>query len=435
LSPLLAPALPREILRLAAPTILVALAQSVAQTAEMWLVGRLGTEALAGYALVLPLLLLLQMMSAGAMGGGVASAVARALGAGQPTEASALVGHALVIAVLMGLAFTLPVLLAGAALFGAMGGRGAVLAHALDYAGWLFGAAVLVWLANTLAAVLRGTGNMAAPARILLVVWLVEVPLSALLMLGFGWGLAGAGIAYALVFLGACVALWRALRRGAAGFVPRLLVRPQAALFRRILGVGALASLMAFLANLTTVLLTAQVAAHGDAAIAAYGVGVRIEFLMVPLAFGIGSALTALVGRRVGAGGWAAARLTAWRGAALAGTMTVSIGALCAVFADPLAGLFSADPPVQAAIALYLTIVGPAFGAFGIGMALYFAAQGAGRLAWPFAGALARIGIAVGGGALLAPLYGLAGLFAAIAGGLLAYGLAVAQSVRPGVWR
>ncbi len=71
----------RRILRLALPLILVSLAQAVAQTGEVYVIGFLGTQALASYALVLPLLLLLQMTSVGAMGGGVVSAVARALGA------------------------------------------------------------------------------------------------------------------------------------------------------------------------------------------------------------------------------------------------------------------------------------------------------------------------------------------------------------------
>src|SRR5919206_3842807 len=95
----------RGILALAAPTSLVAALQVIAQLFETWLAARQGTAALAGWAVVLPFALLLQMMSAGAMGGGVVSATARALGAKKPDEAGALVLHAVAIAGMAGLAF------------------------------------------------------------------------------------------------------------------------------------------------------------------------------------------------------------------------------------------------------------------------------------------------------------------------------------------
>src|SRR5215204_4098691 len=101
----------RRILDLAAPTTLLALIQTGCQLVEPWLAARQGTAALAGWAVVLPFALLLQQMSVGAMGGGVVSAIARAIGAGRPADASALVLHALLIATGFGLCFAL--LLAG----------------------------------------------------------------------------------------------------------------------------------------------------------------------------------------------------------------------------------------------------------------------------------------------------------------------------------
>ena len=426
-----------EIARLSVPTVLVAFGGAAAQTLEVWLIGRLGTEALAGYALVLPLLMLLQMTSTGAMGGGVASAIARALGAGRRDEASALVMHSMLIALGMGLAFTIGVLGAGEALFRAMGARGATLDYALTYSSWLFAGAVLVWLANTLGAVLRGTGNMRLPAMVMLAWWAIEAPLSGVLMLVFDMGLRGAAIAYITAFAGCCITMIVALMRGAAGFVPRFDVEIRRALFGRILSVGAVATLMATIANITVVLVTALVARHGDAAIAAYGVGVRLEFLMVPLAYGIGATMTAMVGHRVGAGAWGAARATAWRGGLLAGAIALAIGIAAAALPGPLARTFGTSQAVQDSIRLYLVIVGPAFGVFGLGMALYFAAQGAGRMRGPFTASVARIVVSVGGGVLLGDFFGwgLPGLFAAVSAGFVAYGVIMAASVRAGVWR
>ena len=83
-----------------------------------------------------------------------------------------------------------------------------------------------------------------------------------------------------------------------------------------------------------------------------------------------------------------------------------------------------------------LSFIGPAFGGFGLGMAMYFAAMGAGRMGYPIAAGLSRLGIAVGGGWLLGDAlgWGMDGQFLAVAFGVTAYGVLTAVAVRPGVW-
>ena len=103
-------------LKLAWPTILVLVAQVAVGVAETFYVSFLGTSALAGVALVFPILMLMTMMSNGAVGGGVASAMARAIGGGRRHDADALVLHALVIAVFFGLVFTAVTVLLGPAI-------------------------------------------------------------------------------------------------------------------------------------------------------------------------------------------------------------------------------------------------------------------------------------------------------------------------------
>src|SRR5580765_5262079 len=94
------------LLRLAWPNVLVMLAQTSTGLIETWFVSKLGTDALAGMALVFPGVMLMQMISSGAMGGGISSAIARALGGGRRSEADALVLHAVVINVLLGAIFS-----------------------------------------------------------------------------------------------------------------------------------------------------------------------------------------------------------------------------------------------------------------------------------------------------------------------------------------
>src|ERR1051325_2514163 len=158
-----APILP-TLARLSAPGVLLVLFQSMVSVGDTYFVGRLGTEPLAGLALVFPLIMLLQMTSSGAMGGGVSSAIARALGAGDPATARRLVVHALVIACGMAAAFTLVVLTLGGGLFSLRGGSPETIRQALAYSNIVFAGALAVWIANTLSSVLRGTGNMLVPA-------------------------------------------------------------------------------------------------------------------------------------------------------------------------------------------------------------------------------------------------------------------------------
>ncbi|MBI4241071.1 MAG: MATE family efflux transporter [Candidatus Rokubacteria bacterium] len=432
----------RTLLRLSAPNVVVMVFVSVTNIFDAYFVGWLGAEALAGVSLVFPMVLQLQTMSAGGMGGGVASAVARALGAGRRDDANALVLHALVIALAMAALFTTGVLWGGPPLYRAMGGTGATLDAALAYSNAIFGGALAFWLLHTLAAVVRGTGNMLLPASVTVGAGALHLALCPAMI--FGWGLfprlgvggAGASLVTAfslgsLAFLGYLLSGRGLVRPSLRGF------RFRAALFAEILRVGAPGALNTVFTNLTVVLLTGLVGPFGARALAGYGMGARLEYLQIPLVFGLGSALVTMVGTNIGAGQMARAERVAWVGAGLAAAVTGSLGLLGALFPLAWIGLFSREPELLAAGASYLRIVGPAYGFFGLGLALYFASQGAGRLLWPLLAGFARLLIAAVGGWIAIHWfgYGLPGLFAAIAAALAVYGTAVALAVKAGAWR
>jgi Na+-driven multidrug efflux pump len=121
----------RTLLWLAWPNVLALSAGTCVVIAETSYIGRLGVESLAAMALVFPFVILTMTMSGGAMGGGVASSIARALGAGDVDRASTLAAHALVIGVCFGLTFMLFMLIFGPHLLYVLGGRGNVLAQAV----------------------------------------------------------------------------------------------------------------------------------------------------------------------------------------------------------------------------------------------------------------------------------------------------------------
>jgi putative MATE family efflux protein len=428
------------LLRLAAPNVLVMVAQASVGLIETYFVGKLGTDALAGVALVFPVVMLMQMMSAGAMGGGISSAIARALGGGRRADADALALHALVIALLFGLAFTLAMLSGGPWLFAAMGGGGDALAAALTYASVVFSGAILVWVFNSLANVIRGTGNMAVPALVTCAGTAALIPLSPCLIFGWGpfprLGIAGGAAAVVAFYAAGTIALAAYLRSGRS--VVTLYVRGiglRWSLFRDILRVGAVAALVTIGTNLSIVIATGLVGRFGAAAIAGYGTGSRIEYLLVPLVFGLGGPLVAVVGTSIGAGRRERALRTAWIGAAIAAGLTEAIGLAAAAFPHAWLSLFDTDPAMLDAGSRYLRAVGPLYGLFGLGLALYFASQGAGRLMWPLIANLARLAIAGGGGWLALRWSGeLSHVFFALAAALAAFGLINAAAVASGAW-
>jgi putative MATE family efflux protein len=429
-------------LRLAAPGVLVMMLQAAVSTLDAVFVGWLGSDALAGVSLVFPLVMLMQTMSAGGMGGGVASAVARALGGGRRADASALAAHALVIALVMAAVFTGALLVLGEHLYRAMGGSGPSLHAAVTYSNVIFGGALAYWLLNTLSSVVRGTGNMALPAAVMIVSAGIYMGLSPALILGWGplprLGIAGAAAASVASFGLGAIALLAFLLSGRGLVTLRLgRMRLRRALFWEILRVGAPGSLNTVLTNLTVVLLTGLVGPFGAAALAGYGMGARLEYLMIPLVFGLGSGLVTMVGTNVGAGQRLRAERVAWVGASLAAGATGSVGIVAALFPNAWLGLFSSDPSVLEAGARYLRIVGPVYGFFGLGLALYFASQGAGRLTWPLVAGFARLLVASVGGWLAIHLFGagLSGLFVAMAAALVVFGALVAVAIRAGAWR
>lgn len=425
-----------RILALAAPSAAVSAAQVFTQFAETLVAAKLGTGALAAWSITLPFVLLLQQTSAGAMGGGVSSAIARALGANDQAQACALVKHALWIALVAGLVFAIPLSIFLPWLIGRLAGDEiAQLNRFYPFAA--FGlAAVPAWLVNTLSAILRGGGQHRIVGRLMVSAWLVLCIMMPLCALIFELGLAGIGLAQALVFTVAAWLMWQKVRAGQAGFVPDLTLKPQLILFKRILSVGLMACALALIANLTTFLVNARLAAFGTAYVAAYGIAARVEFLMVPVAFGVGAALTALVGHAVGSGQWQQARRIAWTGAAMAFVVTMPFGLWVAIWPDVLASFLTSDPQVQVHAATALSYLGWGLAPFAVGMTLYFASQGANRMRGPLLAGMFRISIAVGLGALLAQHLqpAASAYYLSVACAITIYGLVVALSVRPGVW-
>lgn len=427
------------VLRMAWPNLVVMLLQASTGLIETWWISHLGPDALAGMALVFPPVMLMQMLSVGAMGGGVSSAVARALGAGRRDDADRITFHGLALFAAIGLGFSVLMLAFGEPIYRLMGARDGVLKAALAYSNVVFTFNVLLWCMNALASALRGTGDMLTPAGVVLFGVALLIPLSPLLIYGYGpmpgLGVAGGGLAIAVFnAFGLGFLAWYVLSgRAVVRLKP---CRLEARVFGEIFRVGALASLTSIQTNLIFIVVTSIVGhAAGSAALAGYGVGARLEYLLIPIAFGFGAPLVPIVGANVGAGAVDRARRAAFVGAGFAFLAAETIGIAAALFPAVWLELFGAEPALIEAGSSYLRIVGPVFGCFSFGMALYFASQGAGRLAKPLGVSLARTAIAIGGAFLAASAGSLLGVFVSIAVAIVIYGAAMAWIVWRADWR
>jgi putative MATE family efflux protein len=438
LSPLLQGRILPTLLKLSVPNVLAMVMAMLVGVAETYYVGHLGLVPLAAMALVFPFAMLTQMMSNGAMGGGVSSAISRALGAGDQARAGTLALHAMVIGTGAGLVYSAVLVCLGPLFFAWLGGRGEVLAVASRYGHVLFSGAMLVWLCNTLASVVRGTGNMRVPSTVVFVTAALQIMVGGALGLGLGpfprWGMTGVAIGNLLAMGAGVLVLLAYLQWGQNRLrVPWRGVRLSWPMFRDILRVGALACLSPVQSVLTALVMTGLVARLGPQALAGYGIGQRLEFLLIPIAFGVGVASVPMVGMAMGAGQVQRARQVAWAAGWVAAITLAGIGAVVVLWPRLWSGIFTSDAQVLAHADLYLRIAGPGFAFFGMGLALYFAALGSGRILGPIVAGTARLAVVGGMGAWLTHQAGVTAhsLFLVVTAGMLVYGLGTVWAV----WR
>jgi MATE family, multidrug efflux pump len=436
-NPLLDGAILPTLLWLAWPNVVALSAGTCVAIAETSYIGRLGTESLAAMALVFPFVILTMTMSGGAMGGGVSSAIARALGAGNRERASNLAAHALLISICFGLAFMFGMLTFGPMLLERLGGRGNVLSQAVSYVQIFFGGAVIPWLMNTLGAILRGTGNMKLPSAIMLTSAICQIVLGGILGLGLGpvpqFGMRGVAMGSLIAYsTGASIMAWYI-------FSGRARVRPMArglkiqrSMFFDILKVGVVACFSPLQSVLSITIFTHMLARFGTETLAGYGIGARLEFMLTSIAFAVGIASVPMIGMAIGAGRIARARRIAWTAGCVAFVSVGLFGTLIAIFPDLWVDMFTGDPAVRAASRQYLSTAAPLYAFIGLSIAMYFSSQGAAKVLGPVLAQTARLlFIGIGGWWLMAQGATAAGFFKLAAASMAVLGVLSAASV---VW-
>ena len=387
----------RTLLWLAWPNVIALTAGTCVVIAETSYIGRLGVESLAAMALVFPTVILTMTMSGGAMGGGVASAIARAIGAGDVDRASTLAAHALLIGLCFGLVFMLGMLIFGPALLELLGGRGNVLTQAVAYTQIFFGGAVIPWLMNTMAGILRGTGNMKLPSLMMLSSAVCQIILGGTLGLGLGpipqFGMRGvaAGSLIAYIISISVMSWYLFSGRGARHSENPRAAYSDAAMFIDILKVGAIACFSPLQSVLTISIFTHMLASFGTEILAGYGIGARLEFMLTSIAFAVGIASVPMVGMAIGAQRIARARRICWIAGLVAFVAVGAVATFIAIFPDIWVNLFTDDASVRAASRQYLSTAAPMYAFLGLAITMYFSSQGAAKVIGPVLAQTARL--------------------------------------------
>jgi putative MATE family efflux protein len=372
----------RAILALAIPMVLEMSMQALFAVFDVFFVGRLGSDAVSVVGLTDSLLSLVFAIGIG-LSMGATAMVARRIGEGSPERAAEATAQAIALGVVLSIPIAIGGVLFAPQLLGLMGAGAELSAYGQGFAAIIFGTNATVLLLFLINAAFRGAGDAAAAMRALWIANLINIALDPILIFGWGpipaFGLEGAAIATAVGRgLGVVYQLyrlsggrsrvsvpWRALR-----IVPSVMLR-----MARVSGMGVVQYLVSTASFLGLMRILAE---FGDVALAGHTIAVRVIIFILLPAWGMGNAAATLVGQNLGAGNPDRAErsvwTTAWWNTAFLGIVEVAF----MIWAEPVVGIFTSDPPVQALAALSLRVIAASYVFWGFGMITVLALNGAG---------------------------------------------------------
>ena len=430
------------LIKMSAPNTVAFLINAVVVLAEFWFISQLGITPLAAVTLAFPAIMLTQQMAFGALGGAVTSSIARSLGAADKPRAEKLLWHSLYISCFGALTFLIIFFIFGEPLLRILGGTGALLEESLAYCFVYLLGAIVVWLSGSLTAALRGMGDMQFPAVLTVICAGIQVFFSAGFILGsFGLPKLGlVGSAWSMIVTSGFMALITLIKISSPSSPVRLKLKRltiERELFEDIFSVALPASLSPIMTVATVLLLTGLIGQFGTSAIAGYGIGSRVEFLLIPIVFGIGTAMTAMVGTNIGAKNIERAERIGMVGATTAGLLSAVIGLALALTPNLWISIFTSDPETLLVTKQYIQILGVCYIFQGYGLSLYFASQGANAMKWPII--ITAIRLIVFSVLALAAVYwlsyGLVSIFYASAIAMVIFGILMVIALKMGAWR
>ena len=356
--------------RLTVPMIFGTLSMVMFNLVDAYFVGKLGTDELAALSFTFPVMLVISSFAMG-LGLGLSVVVSQAFGAGRRHNVQRLTTDGLLLGIVIAALMVVLGLAAMKPVLGLLGAHGIVADMAEVYLRIWFVALVFVVVPVLGNNALRAGGDTLSPSLIMIFAVMINIVLDPVLI--FGWGpfprleIAGAALATVIsrgitLFLSLGV-LW--LKDRMVTF-ERPSLRGMLASWKQILVVAVPASLARVMMPLSIAIITGMVAYWGDAAVAALGVAMRIEFFAISVVASLSVVFGPFVGQNRGAGQFGRIRLGLKQCAGFSQIWSLFLYALLFLFARPIALLFDDNPEVVGTIVLYLRIVPLGHGFLGL---------------------------------------------------------------------
>ncbi|MBN1541679.1 MATE family efflux transporter [candidate division KSB1 bacterium] len=341
--------LSRAILTLAVPAILSMLFLMVFNLVDIWWVGKLGPDYLAGVSAAAFILWALQSIGT-LISTGVTALVARAVGERNLEKADTIARQGFWLAILIGALFSIGGVLFAAPTFRLMGLQGTVYSSALHYMDWIIRGLPAFFLAYTLEAVFRGSGDTRTPLKIMSLALIFNAVLDPILIFGFGplpaLKAGGAGLATVLAHILAFILGWYLLRNCPVSLHPTRSPIAVPEVMRRIGRIGTPIAFNGVMFSLSYMALTRIIADFGSGSLAALGLGHRIEGIAYFASVGFAIAAQTLMGQNLGAGKPERAEKSVWLTLLFVGTLLAAVSICFILFSEPIVRLFTDDPRV-----------------------------------------------------------------------------------------
>ena len=441
--------------KLAVPNVCATFFAATTVIFDLWYIGKIGISELAGVAYIFPIYMLTSMLSNGAFGGAISGATARAFGSKNITQAECILRSAILIAFLGAIIMMLLFFSFSERFFIYYKVDKQVTLAAITYGDILLKGIFLIWFFNIIISLTRGSGNTIVPAISWLIVLFFHI-LFATLNFGVDDGnilltnnvsflnelflftsLEWSAISLLSGYLAGIIFILGFYIFGSHSYSFKFKDIFKLRGFYKLIKSGSLASCQSFMTISLALFCTTIIGMFGTNWAAGFGIAIRLELLLIPIIFGIGGALIAIVGANVGANKFQRAINMTWKGTSFSVLIVGLIGLFFSIYPELWSGFFTADLQTKETTKAYLNLVAPFYAFFALGLGLYFVCQAFNTLFWPVIGTFIRLVFVVILTLIL--LYNnLASpylLFITMSSGLIIYGLFISLSLHLGPWK
>ncbi|MFH1721751.1 MAG: MATE family efflux transporter [Candidatus Altiarchaeota archaeon] len=411
----------KNLLILAWPVLVGMFLQTSFNIVDTYFIGKINPFALAGIGLSFPVMFCVFSLAAGlSIGGG--ALIAQGVGAKRFRQADQVAEHLLVLAFVISLVLSAIGIIYAEPIFRAIGADDSTIPYVLDYIKIIFLSMPFIMFTFAGSAIMQAEGDTKTPMKIMGAGVLVNIVLDPIFIFGWGivppMGVKGAALATAFARGIALILIFHHFAMGKSLVKPMLRgLRLKLSIIRDILYIGVPASLTQLSVALWLLIMNYFVSGFGPYAVAAFGVGLRVDSFGIMLTHGLAAAVLTIVGQNIGAGNYRRAEKTVWKALGIGFISMQSIGFFFMAFSYDIISVFNDHPDVISIGGGYLWIMGLVYVFPAIMIIISSAFQGAGDSRPGMIFTIFRVVIiAVPGAIILSKIYGLDGIWYAMAG-------------------